>query len=567
MLSEMIVMGELPGEVDLDKITVDLPSEPVLGELTTNAALVLAAASRKKPRELGESLKQRLEAAAIVTKVEVAGPGFINIHLTPEVWYQELERILQLGTAYGDSVLGGNERINIEYVSANPTGPIHIAHARGAVYGDVLANLLDKVGFEVAREFYINDTGNQIESLCHSIYHHYLQAAGETTSAPVDYPGKYIEELGRTLFKRDGTQWRAVSQALWYPVVRQMALEHIMEEIRHDLDLLGVQFQVYRSESEVVGSGRLEEALEILEQADCLYTGVLGPPLGKPSEDWQERPQRLFRSTRFGDEVDRPLTKPDGAGTYFAHDIAYHLDKFRRGFHRLINVWGADHGGYVKRLKAAVEVVSDSQALLEIQLCQMVHLLEEGKPIKMSKRLGQFVSLKQLLSEVSGDVVRFIMLTRRHDQVLEFDFAQVTRDSQDNPVFYVQYAHARCCSVLRYAQTLFGSARLEDLSPYLNKLTAPEELILIRLMARWPKVVESTARSYELQRLTSYLQTLAGAFHELWTKGKTNTTLRFLIPQEPEITLARVALIKGISTVIASGLKVMGIVPVQELKN
>ena len=340
-----------------------------------------------------------------------------------------------------------------------------------------------------------------------------------------------------------------------------------MEGIRHDLGLLGVEFQVYRSESAIVDSGKVDEALTILERADCLYAGVLKPPLGKADPEWRERSQRLFRSTRFGDEVDRPLTKPDGSGTYFAHDIAYHLDKIQRGFDRLINVWGADHGGYVKRLKAAVEVLGESRVELEIQLFQMVHLLEEGKPIKMSKRLGQFVTLKQLLSEVSGDAVRFIMLTRKHDQKLDFDFARVTRESQDNPVFYVQYAHARCCSVLRHARALFGAERLEEASSYVDRLTADEELALIRLMARWPKVVESTARSYELQRLTGYLQTLAAAFHELWTKGKSHTALRFLIPQDPEVSLARVALIKGVSIVIASGLKVIGIVPLQELKN
>jgi len=448
---------------------------------------------------------------------------------------------------------------------------LHAAHARGAVVGDALASLLEKAGYTVTREYYINDAGAQVEVLGRSTYLRYREALGERVEIPAGmYPGEYLKDVGAALAERDGAKWLDAPEAEWLPVTRDFAIEQILAGIKQDLADLGVQNQVFSSERALIASGAVEDAYQSLVEQDLIYTGVLEPPKGKKPDDWEPRPQTLFRATQFGDDVDRPLKKSDGSWTYFANDIAYHLDKYRRGSSVLIDVLGADHGGYVKRMQAATTAVTGGLGSLDAKICQLVHLLQNGQPVKMSKRAGTFVTLRDVIDQVGRDVVRFIMLTRRNDQTLEFDFAKVTEQSKDNPVFYVQYAHARCCSVLRHAQDADPARSLapEDLAAtaVLARLSTPEELELIKLMASWPRVVESAAQAHEAHRIAFYLYDLAGAFHGLWNKGKDDTTMRFLLDEDPELTTARLALVKAVSIVIASGLDVMGVEPVEELR-
>ncbi|MFC7331941.1 arginine--tRNA ligase [Rhodocista pekingensis] len=570
-LEELMADGSLPQGLDLSRVTVEPPRDPSHGDVSTNAAMVLAKPAGKPPRSIAEALVARLRGVADVTAAEVAGPGFVNLRMAPDYWCRRLSDVLVAGVTYGASTLGNGSRVNVEYVSANPTGPLHAAHARGAVVGDALAALLEKAGFEVTREYYINDAGAQVEVLGRSTYLRYREAVtGEEASIPAGlYPGEYLKEVGQAIAQRDGDRWLTAPEAEWLPVMRDYAVGMIMGWIKEDLASMNIHHDVFTSERALVQSGAVDAALQTLRDQDLIYVGVLEPPKGKKPDDWEPRPQTLFKATQFGDDVDRPLQKSDGSWTYFANDIAYHYDKVRRGTPTLIDVWGADHGGYVKRMEAAVKAVTGGAGMLDVKICQLVHLLENGQPVKMSKRAGTFVTLRDVMEAVGRDVVRFIMLTRRNDQTLEFDYAKVTEQSKDNPVFYVQYAHARCRSVLRHAEEAHPDWDISGpalAGVNLSRLSSPEEIELIRQMLSWPRQIEAAAEAHEPHRVAFYLYDLASAFHALWNKGKDDATLRFLIESDPDLTKARLALVKAVSIVIASGLQVMGVVPVEEMR-
>ncbi len=573
LLEELAAEGAIPAGLDSSRLTVEPPREASHGDLSTNAAMILAKPAKMAPRALAELLVAKLKGRAEVASVEIAGPGFVNLRLTPDVWRDRIRDVLTAGTAYGDSELGGRTPVNVEYVSANPTGPLHAAHGRGAVFGDALAALLEKAGYAVSREYYINDAGAQVDVLGRSTFIRYREALGEEVGEiPAGlYPGEYLKEVGQALAERDGNRWVGTDESEWLPACRDFAIAMIMGWIKEDLGVLGVTMDVYSSERALVTAGAVDKALTALEERGLIYTGVLEPPKGKKPDDWEPRPQTLFKSTDFGDDVDRPLKKSDGSFTYFSNDIAYHFDKYKRGFGSLIDVWGADHGGYVKRMQSATTAVTEGKASLDVKLCQLVHLMQNGQPVKMSKRAGTFVTLRDVIDQVGKDVVRFIMLTRRNDQTLDFDFAKVTEQSKDNPVFYVQYAHARCRSVLRHAATALPQ---QDQAPAalaasanLARLDAEEEMALAKRMATWPRVVEAAAEAHEPHRIAFFLYDLASDFHALWNRGRDDTSLRFLIEGDAELTTARLALIAAVATVIASGLKVMGVEPVEELRS
>jgi arginyl-tRNA synthetase len=561
----MIEAGELPPGLDLGAPTVTPPRDPAHGDVATNAALALARPAGRKPRDIAEPLARRLTRHDEVASAEVAGPGFINLRLAPAFWQGHLAALLAAGPAYGDSQLGGGESVNVEYVSANPTGPLHVGHARGAVFGDALAALLEKAGFRVTREYYINDAGAQVEALARSLHLRYRQALGqEIGDFPAGlYPGEYLIEVGRALAERDGERWLTAPESEWLEPLRDFAGAAMMDMVQDDLAALGISQDVFSSERALVEGGKVDSTLAQLEARDLIYQGVLDPPKGKKPDDWEPRPQTLFRATSFGDDVDRPLAKSDGSWTYFATDMAYHRDKVERGFASLIDVWGADHGGYVKRMKAAVSALSQGRVELDVKLCQMVKLSRGGEPVKMSKRTGSFVTLRDVVDEVGRDVVRFIMLTRRNDAPLEFDFTAVTEQSRDNPVFYVQYAHARACSVLRQAPAAFAQPLPQA---ELSFLTHEDELALIKLLAGWPQLVESAAAAHEPHRVAFFLHDVAAAFHQLWNRGKGENDLRFIIAEDAALTVARLALVRGVAAVIASGLAIMGVTPVEEMR-
>jgi arginyl-tRNA synthetase len=598
-LDRLTAEGTLPKGLDFSRVAVEPPRDPAHGDLATNAAMVLAGQAKQNPMALAEQIAAALAEQELASgdyhgrgfTVAAARPGFLNIRLDPAVWHAQLRAVLQTGAAYGVSAIGNAEKVNVEFVSANPTGPMHVGHGRGAVVGDALASLLAKAGFAVHREYYINDAGAQVDALARSVYYRYCEVVETEPESPLlhssmthrpaltepegFYPGEYLKETGRKLFERDGERWFDKPAAVWLGPVRDFAIAEMIDLIRDDLAALGVRFDVFVSERKLVESGAVDAALKALSERQLIYEGVLEPPKGKVPEDWEPRPQTLFRATEFGDEVDRPLKKSDGSWTYFAGDIAYHHDKYRRGFNNLIDVWGADHGGYVKRMQAAVKAISGGEAALDVKLTQLVHLFDKGEPVRMSKRAGTFVTLREVIDQLDEltdghgkDVFRFIMLTRKNDQTLEFDFAKVTEQSKDNPVFYVQYAHARAASVMRHAAEEFPGAELEDArlaGAPLDRLDDPLELALIRLLASWPRIVESAAEAHEPHRLAFFLQEVAAQFHLLWTKGKDDATLRFLIASEPGLTLARLALVRGVALVIASGLGVFGVEPVGEM--
>jgi arginyl-tRNA synthetase len=570
-IGELARAGVLPAGLDTSRIAVEPPRDPAHGDISTNAAMVLAKPAGMAPRALAEKLVERLKRRPEVIAAAPAGPGFINLRLADAFWHDRLAEIVRAGPAYGDARLGAGKPVNVEYVSANPTGPMHVGHGRGAVVGDALAALLEKVGFAVTREYYINDAGAQVDVLARSAYLRYREALGESIGAIPEglYPGDYLKETGRALAARDGRKWLGAAEEAWLPAVRDFAISEMLALIRGDLAALGVRHDVFTSERAIVAAGAIERALETLEEQGLVYVGTLEPPKGKLPDDWEARPQTLFRSTQFGDDVDRPLKKSDGSWTYFAADIAYHLDKYRRGFADMIDVWGADHGGYVKRVAAAVTALSGGQAALDVQLCQLVNLFDKGAPVRMSKRAGTFVTLREVVDEVGKDVFRFVMLTRRNDQALDFDYAKVVEQSKDNPVFYVQYAHARARSVLRHAAEQFSAAQLrpESLAAApLQRLTDPAELALIRHLASWPRLVESAAETHEPHRIAFYLQELAAAFHGLWNKGKDDSGLRFIMSDAPELTMARLTLVQAVAFVVASGLRVFGVEPVEEMR-
>ncbi len=570
-LGELVAEGALPAGLDASRIAVEPPRDPSHGDISTNAAMVLSKPAGVKPRDLADKFAVKLRAHPEVTGVEVAGPGFINLRIRDSFWQARLADILRAGRSYGDSTAGGGKPVNIEYVSANPTGPLHVGHGRGAVVGDALAGLLNKAGFKVCREYYINDAGAQVDVLARSTHLRYREALGETVGDIPEgyYPGEYLKDVGRALAERDGPKWLGTPEAEWLATVRQFAIDALMIGIKEDLGALGIRHDLFSSERKLVEAGAIQAPLEALTSAGLIYEGVLEPPKGKLPDDWEPRPQTLFKSTEFGDDVDRPLKKSDGAWTYFAADIAYHLDKYRRGYAEMIDVWGADHGGYVKRMQAAVKALTEGKGALDVKLCQLVNLFDGGVPVRMSKRAGTFVTLRDVVDEVGKDVFRFMMLIRKNDQALDFDFAKVTEQSKDNPVFYVQYAHARATSVLRHAAEQFPAAELTSealAGAVLNRLTDPAEISLIKILASWPRLVESAAEAHEPHRIAFYLQEVAAGFHGLWNKGKEDATLRFILSDDTEMTRARLALVQGVAHVIASGLIVFGVEPVEEMR-
>jgi len=572
-IEALVAEGALPAGLDTARLTVEPPRDTSHGDITTNAAMVLAKPAGMKPRDIADMLAARLNTLPEVTETAVAGPGFINMRLADTFWHARLAEILTTGTAYGDSDFGkAAGKVNVEYVSANPTGPLHVAHARGAVVGDVLARLLKKAGYDVTTEYYINDAGAQVEILATSAYLRYCEALGQDIGDIPEgmYPGEYLIPVGQALAEADGDKWLTADEDTWLPHVREFTVARMMAQVKEDLAALGIQQDVYTSEKELVAAGAVDEVYKTLADRGLIYTGVLEPPKGKPApDDWEPRPQSLFRATQFGDDIDRPLKKSDGSWTYFSNDIANHLDKFKRGFTQMIDIFGADHGGYVKRMKAAVTAVSEGKAELDIKLCQMVHLMKNGEPMRMSKRAGNFVTLRDLIDEVGKDVVRFLMLTRKSDTQMEFDLAKAVEQSRDNPVFYVQYAHARCRSVLRSAPgELAGlDTSAEALAQAdLSLLADPAELDLVKIMAAWPRIVEQAAEAHEPHRVAFYLNDVASAFHGLWNMGKDDTSLRFIQVDAPEVSRARMALVQATATVIASGLDVLGVTPVEELR-
>jgi arginyl-tRNA synthetase len=573
------LLPDLPPET-FARVAVEPPREAAHGDMATNAAMVVAKAAKLPPPKLAAQLAERLAALPEVADAAPAGPGFVNLRLRDDFVRAQVAEVLRAGEAYGDGAAKPGS-VNVEYVSANPTGPMHVGHCRGAVVGDALANLLAKAGHRVTKEYYINDAGAQVQALAYAAYWRYLQALGTTMTEEeyaqlvpggLQYRGEYLVPVGAALKEARGDAlaecdnehvYGMAGPDRWLREVREFTVAAMMREIRDDLAALGVAQDVFVSEAERVAAGDLDRAEKLLDERGLIYRGVLEPPKGKTPEDWEPREQTLFRATQFGDDTDRPLRKSDGSGTYFANDIANHLHKLDRGFTELVHVWGADHGGYVKRMKAAVAALSDNRVPLDVVLAQIVHVLKDGEPVRMSKRAGTYVTLRDLIDEVGKDAVRFTMLTRKADAQMEFDLGLVVQQSRDNPVFYVQYAHARCRSVLRAAGEP-DPARLAsaDLSP----LSDAAELALIRRLAAWPRTVETAAAAREPHRVAFFLGDLAADFHLLWNKGREDSTLRFIREDDPAGTEARLALVAATATVLRSGLRVMGVTPVEELR-
>ena len=561
---------------DVSRVVVEPPREPTHGDMATNAAMVLAKEAGKKPRELAESIAAKLRNDGKVASADIAGPGFINLTLKPNVWSEELRLVLESGHSYGRSDMGKGENVNVEYVSANPTGPMHVGHGRGAVFGDALANLLAFAGYKVTREYYINDAGAQVDALARSAYLRYREALGESITIPDGlYPGDYLKSVGADLAQAHGPSLKDRPEAEWLPIVRKRAIDLMMAEIRNDLQALGIIQDVFFSERALIekGADRVAETINWLKEKGHVYDGRLPPPKSGAVEDWEDREQTLFRSTAFGDDVDRPLKKSDGSYTYFATDMAYHKSKLDRGFRDLIDVWGADHGGYVKRMQAAVNALSGAAADLDVKLVQLVRLLRAGEPVKMSKRAGEFITLREVVDEVGRDAVRFDMLYRKNDAVLDFDLAKVIEHSRDNPVFYVQYGHARGQSVFRNARAEMSDLPTDRsaLARYLRKapiekLTDAGEVSLLRRIALFPRVVEAAAAAHEPHRIAFYLYELASEFHAQWNKGNDLPNLRFIIQNDRQTTAARLALVEGIVTILASGLALLGVSAPDEMR-
>ncbi len=560
-LSAMADAGDLPAGLDMGAVAVEPPRDAAHGDMATNAAMVLAKPAGLKPRDIAETLAERLAADDRIDTVEVAGPGFLNLRLADHVWAGVVERVLDEGGDFGRSEMGAGERVNVEYVSANPTGPLHVGHTRGAVFGDALAALLDYAGYNVTREYYINDGGAQVDVLARSAYERYREACGHAPEiAEGLYPGDYLVPVGEDLKAHYGESLLDRPEEDWLDEVRGFATDAMMAMIREDLASLGVRMDVFFSEKSLYGTGRIEAAITDLDAKGLIYRGTLEPPKGKMPEDWEPREQTLFRSTAHGDDVDRPIMKSDGDWTYFAPDIAYHYDKISRGFDQLIDVFGADHGGYVKRMKAAVSALSDGRVPLDIKLTQLVRLYKDGEPFKMSKRAGNFVTLRDVVDMVGPDVTRFVMLTRKNDAPLDFDFDKVREQSKENPVFYVQYAHARVRSVLRKAGeakiALSETPRLED----------EAEFAVARKLAEWPRLVEIAARTHEPHRVAFYLYDLASDLHALWNKGNDKPELRFLQEGDAAASGKKIALARAVAVVISSGLGILGVTPAEEMR-
>lgn len=567
-LQGMQEAGDLPEGLDMGNVAVEPPRDPAHGDMATNAAMVLAKPAGLKPRDIAETLAARLLDDARIESAEVAGPGFLNLRLAPVVWQDILRAALVAGDDFGRSDTGSGKRVNVEFVSANPTGPLHVGHTRGAVFGDALASLLDFVGYDVTREYYINDGGAQVDVLARSVYLRYLEAHGQAVAfEDGTYPGDYLIAVGETLKDQVGAAYVDQPEAVWLTEVRDFATDAMMDLIREDLKALGVEMDVFYSEKSLYGTGRIEEALEALKSRGLIYEGVLEPPKGKKPEDWEPREQTLFKSTEHGDDVDRPVKKSDGSWTYFAPDIAYHYDKVQRGFDALIDVFGADHGGYVKRMKAAVSALTDGRVPLDIKLTQLVKLYKDGEPFKMSKRAGTFVTLRDVVDQVGPDVTRFVMLTRKNDAPLDFDFDKVLEQSKENPVFYVQYAHARVCSVLRKARE--AGIDVEDpvlIDTDLSGLTHDAQLAVARKIAEWPRLVEIAGRTNEPHRVAFYLYDLASELHALWNRGNDEPALRFLDEADVAASQSKIALARAVTVVISAGLGILGVTPAEEMR-
>jgi arginyl-tRNA synthetase len=567
ILHDLSTQGILPADTDFSQITVEPPKDSRHGDMATNAAMVLSKSVETKPRELAKIISESLSQNEIVLSVDIAGPGFINISLSEACWHSLLSSVLLNGINFGRSNIGSSKKVNVEFVSANPTGPLHVGHTRGAVFGDALASLLSYSGYEVTREYYINDGGAQVDVLARSVFLRYQEAFGkEVVFEDGTYPGDYLIPIAIKLKDKFGDAYLQKSEDKWLPEFRDCAVQAMMDLIKSDLDLLGIEMDTYFSEKSLYDSGQIEAALDRLKNNGLIYKGILEPPKGKKTEDWEPREQTLFKSTLHGDDVDRPVLKSDGTWTYFAPDIAYHFDKITRGFDLLIDIFGADHGGYVKRMKAAVSALSNGEVPLDIKLCQLVKLYQNGEPFKMSKRAGNFVMLRDLVEEVGPDVTRFVMLTRKNDAALDFDFQKVLEQSRENPVFYVQYAHARIKSVIRKAEELDIDISDRCLSETnLTGLTHSSELSLIKKLAEWPRLVEVAARLYEPHRIAFYLFDLSSQLHAHWSKGSDNPDLRFLHNDNLVKTQSKIALARAVSIVISSGLAILGVKPAEKM--
>jgi arginyl-tRNA synthetase len=569
--------GGWPANIDLSRVVVEPPRDASHGDMATNAAMVLAKEAKTKPRDLAQAIAAKLRADDLIASVDVAGPGFINLTLKPQAWADALRTVLSVGEAYGKSPVGAGEKVNVEYVSANPTGPMHVGHCRGAVFGDALASLLAFADYDVTREYYVNDAGAQVDVLARSAYLRYREALGEHIGEIPEglYPGDYLKPVGQALAAEYGDRLLTMPEGAWLPIVRGKAIAMMMEEIKGDLAALNIKHDLFFSERSLIetGNNRIAETIDYLRSKGDVYEGRLPPPKGAPVEDYEDREQLLFRATAYGDDVDRPLKKSDGSYTYFAADIAYHKNKFDRGFHNLVDVWGADHGGYVKRVEAAIKAVTSGKATLDVKIVQLVRLLRGGEPVKMSKRSGDFVTLREVVDEVGKDAVRFMMLYRKNDAVLDFDLAKVIEQSRENPVFYVQYGHARGHSVFRNAREVVpelpeeAGARAAFLEgAAVERLTDPAELDLLRRLALYPRIIEAAAMAHEPHRIAFYLYDLASEFHALWTRGRDLPYLRFIINNDAEITKARLALVQGVVSVLASGLAILGVHAPDEMR-
>jgi len=559
-----------PAGMDFSRVVVEPPRDAGHGDMASNAAMVLAKEAKVKPRDLADQIAAKLRADELIASADVAGPGFINLTLKPKAWANELRTLLREGASYGRSSIGTGEKVNVEYVSANPTGPMHVGHCRGAVFGDALASLLAFAGYDVAREYYINDAGTQVDVLARSAHLRYREALGENIGAIPEglYPGDYLKPVGQALAAEHGDKLKTMSENAWLPIVRNKAVAMMMEEIKGDLAALNIKHDVFFSERSLIetGNNKVAATIDLLRSKGDVYEGRLPPPKGGPLEDYEDREQTLFRATAYGDDVDRPLLKSDGSYTYFASDIAYHKNKFDRGFRDLVDVWGADHGGYIKRVQAAVKAVTGGKATLDVKIVQLVKLLRNGAPVKMSKRSGDFVTLREVVDEVGSDAVRFMMLFRKNDAVLDFDLAKVIEQSKDNPVFYVQYGHARGHSIFKNAREVLpdlpeeGTARAAYLEKAaVERLTAPEELELLKRLALYLRTVEAAASAHEPHRIAFYLYDLASEFHALWTRGRDLPYLRFIINNDADLTQARLAMVQGVVSVLASGLAILGV--------
>jgi arginyl-tRNA synthetase len=567
-LNALVEKAQLPNGLDYARIACEPPKDSTHGDIATNAAMVLAKPALMNPRAIAELLVNELSSNPYIERCEIAGPGFVNLTLTDTFWQNELKSIIKAQKHYGDSTLGQNKRVNVEYVSVNPTGPMHVGHSRGAIVGDILVSLLKKTGYQVTKEYYVNDAGAQVIALAQSVFKRYQQALGIETDELGTYGGDYLIPVGQALAARDGGKWLHVGEEDWLEPVKSFAIKSMMELIKQDLAMLKIHHDVFTSEQTIIKTGGIEEAFSELDAKGLIYVGQLPEPKGKHIDDWEPRDLTLFRSSTYGDDQDRPLKKSDGSWTYITGDIAYHRDKVKRGFDKLINVWGSDHVGYVKRLKAATEALTEGRVHLDVILYALVNFMDQGESLKMSKRAGTFIPVKEVIDRVGCDATRFMMVTRKTDIPLDFDFAKVIEQSKDNPIYYVQYAYARACSIRRHIESTFPSMGLsaENLQAAdFALLTASEDIAMIKTLSQWPRQVEVAAEAHEPHRLSYFLYHVASVFHGLWTKGRDDAELRFIYPQDEKKTLAKYALVQGVANVIASGLEVFGVQPLEEM--